>query len=66
MHNRRPLRIASTIGPIETGLLPALEAHEAPGTGATLDRAKQGGIDFVVVGPPDDPAAARCSTAQPT
>ena len=26
MHNRRPLRIASTIGSVETGLLPALEA----------------------------------------
>jgi tungstate transport system substrate-binding protein len=99
MHNRRPLRIASTIGPIETGLLPALEAafarrtavpveHEALGTGAALDRAKRGGIDaviaharaleerfiadgwglgrhpfaandFVLVGPPEDPAGAR-------
>ena len=50
MHNRRPLRIASTIGPVETGLLPALEAtysrrsalpveHDALGTGAALDRA---------------------------
>jgi tungstate transport system substrate-binding protein len=59
MHNRRPLRIASTIGPIETGLLPALEAafarrsavpveHEALGTGAALDRAKRGGIDAVI------------------
>ena len=58
MHNRRPLRIASTIGPIETGLLPALEAafsgrtavpveHDALGTGA-LDRAKRGGIDAVI------------------
>ena len=26
MHNRRPLHLASTIGPVETGLLPALEA----------------------------------------
>jgi tungstate transport system substrate-binding protein len=59
VHNRRPLRIASTIGPIQTGLLPALEAafargtavpveHEALGTGAALDRAKRGGIDVVI------------------
>jgi hypothetical protein len=26
MHNGRPLRLASTIGPIETGVLPTLEA----------------------------------------
>src|SRR5207247_5710642 len=49
MHNRRPFRIASTIGPVETGLLPALEAacsrrsavaveHDA------LERAERGGI----------------------
>ena len=63
MHNPRPLRIASTIGPIETGLLPAVEAafarrtavpveHEALGTGAALDRAKRGGIDLVVAHAP--------------
>jgi tungstate transport system substrate-binding protein len=63
MHNRRPLRIASTIGPIETGLLPALEGayagrtavpveHEALGTGAALDRAKRGGIDIVIAHAP--------------
>ena len=56
MHNRPPLRLASTIGPIETGRLTALEdacsrrtalpiEHEARGTGAALDRAKRGGID---------------------
>jgi ABC-type tungstate transport system permease subunit len=59
MHNRRPLRIATTIGPVETGLLPALEAafsrrtatpveHDALGTGAALERAKRGGIDLVI------------------
>lgn len=63
MHNRRPLRVASTIGPVETGLLPALEGafargtalpieHEALGTGAALDRAKRGGIDLVVAHAP--------------
>src|SRR5262245_16611196 len=63
MHNRRPLRLASTIGPIETGLLPALEAafagrtampleHEALGTGAALERAKRGGIDLVIAHAP--------------
>jgi tungstate transport system substrate-binding protein len=52
MHNRRPLRIATTIGPVETGLLPALEAaysrrsalpveHDALGTGADLTTAFQ-------------------------
>src|SRR5919199_5231586 len=63
MHNRRPLRIASTIGPIETGLLPALEAafsrgtampveHDALGTGAALERAKRGGVDLVIAHAP--------------
>src|SRR3954451_21142244 len=63
MHNRRPLRIASTIGPIETGLLPAPEAtfsrrtaipveHDALGTGAALERAKRGGIDLVIAHAP--------------
>lgn len=63
MHNRRPLHIASTIGPIETGLLPALEAafsrgtatpveHDALGTGAALERAKRGGIDLVIAHAP--------------
>jgi tungstate transport system substrate-binding protein len=63
MHNRRPLRLASTIGPVETGLLPALEGaysgrtavpveHEALGTGAALDRAKRGGIDVVIAHAP--------------
>src|SRR5919199_1631558 len=63
MHNRRPLRIASTIGPIETGLLPALEVafsrgtaipveHAALGTGAALERAKRGGIDIVIAHAP--------------
>jgi len=62
-HSRRPLRIASTIGPIETGLLPALEAafsgrtampveHDALGTGAALERAKRGGIDLVIAHAP--------------
>jgi tungstate transport system substrate-binding protein len=64
MHNRRPLRIATTIGPVETGLLPALEAaysrrnavpveHDALGTGAALDRAKRGGIDLVIAHAPE-------------
>lgn len=64
MHNRRPLRIASTIGPVETGLLPTLEAaysrqsatavqHDALGTGAALDRAKRGGIDLVIAHAPE-------------
>jgi tungstate transport system substrate-binding protein len=68
VHNRRPLRIASTIGPVETGLLPALEAaysrrsalpveHDALGTGAVLERAKRGGIDLVIAHAPE--AAAR-------
>ena len=63
MHGHRPLRIASTIGPIETGLLPALEAafsrrtatpveHEALGTGAALERAKRGSIDVVIAHAP--------------
>jgi tungstate transport system substrate-binding protein len=63
VHNRRPLHIASTIGPIETGLLPALEAafsrgtatpveHDALGTGAALERAKRGGIDLVIAHAP--------------
>jgi tungstate transport system substrate-binding protein len=63
VHNRRPLRLASTIGPIETGLLPALEAgfsrrtampveHDALGSGAALDRAKRGGIDLVIAHAP--------------
>jgi tungstate transport system substrate-binding protein len=63
MHNRRPLHIASTIGPIETGLLPALEAafarrtatpveHDALGTGAALERAKRGGVDLVIAHAP--------------
>jgi tungstate transport system substrate-binding protein len=63
MHNRRPLRLASTIGPVETGLLPALEGafarqtavpveHEALGTGAALERAKRGGIDLVIAHAP--------------
>ena len=63
MHNRRPLRLASTIGPIETGLLPTLEAafsrqtaipieHVALGTGAALERAKRGGIDLVIAHAP--------------
>lgn len=93
----RPLLIASTIGPIETGLLPELERryqaatgrvvrHVAAGTGQALDIARQGRVDlvlahapalerefiadgyglrrvevmandFVLVGPPDDPAS---------
>jgi ABC-type tungstate transport system permease subunit len=55
MHSRRPLRIATRIGPVETGLLTALEAsysrqsalpveHDALGTGAALERAKGGGF----------------------
>jgi tungstate transport system substrate-binding protein len=64
MHNRRPLRMAGTIGPVETGLLPALESafsrrtatpveHDALGTGAALDRAKRGGIDLVIAHAPE-------------
>jgi tungstate transport system substrate-binding protein len=64
MHNRRPLRIATTIGPVETGLLPALEAaysrrsalpieHDALGTGAALERAKRGGVDLVIAHAPE-------------
>jgi tungstate transport system substrate-binding protein len=60
---RRPLRLASTIGPIETGLLPALEAafsarvavpveHEALGSGAAPDRDRRGGIDVVIAHAP--------------
>jgi tungstate transport system substrate-binding protein len=63
MHNRRPLRIATTIGPVETGLSPALEGafsrrtatpveHDALGTGAALERAKRGGIDLVIAHAP--------------
>lgn len=58
-----PLRITSTIGPVESGLLPALErcftaacgiavAHEALGSGAALERAKTGGVDLVIAHAP--------------
>lgn len=57
------IRIASTIGPVESGLLPELErryavaagvevAHEALGSGAALERAKGGGVDLVIAHAP--------------
>jgi len=102
MHDRRPLRIASAIAPIDAGLLTALESvftrrtsivvkREVLAAGAALDLAKRGGIDavishtpileerfvaggwglgrypfaaidFLIVGPADDPARAHDST----
>jgi tungstate transport system substrate-binding protein len=93
------LLMASTIGPIDSGIVTALEdgfeketgirvRHVGAGTGAALDMAKRGGIDlvlvharsleekfvqdgfgteridlmyndFVIVGPPEDPAGIR-------
>jgi len=93
------LLLASTIGPIDAGIVADLEAafekesgirvrHVGAGTGATLDMARKGGFDivlvhakaleekfvadgfgtkrisvmyndFVIVGPPDDPAGIK-------
>lgn len=60
---RQILRIACTIGPVESGLLPELERHftaqsgtatehEALGSGAALERARAGGIDLVIAHAP--------------
>lgn len=59
----RPILVASTIGPIETGLLPELERlyrtgtgravrHIAAGTGQALDIARQGRVDLVLAHAP--------------
>src|SRR5690625_504904 len=61
---KEPLRIACTIGPVESGLLPALVRrftalsripvdYEALGSGAALERAREGGIDLVIAHAPD-------------
>ena len=54
------IRISSTIGPIEAGIVPLLAqtyekktdvtiSYEGAGTGATLEKAKKGGFDMVIV-----------------
>jgi len=54
------VKLSSTIGPVDSGLLPLLTktyeektgvkvTYEAAGTGATLEKAKGGGFDMVVV-----------------
>ncbi|HEX7118804.1 MAG TPA: substrate-binding domain-containing protein [Longimicrobiales bacterium] len=61
--HQQTLRIACTIGPVESGLLPELERrftarsgtpveHEALGSGAALERARAGGIDLVIAHAP--------------
>lgn len=58
------LRLFSTIGPVEAGLIPALERaylreigtpidRTAMGSGAALDRAKDGGADVLVTHAPE-------------
>lgn len=60
----KPLLLASTIGPVETGLLPALEEafhaetgilvrHIAAGSGQALDIAREGRADLVLVHAPE-------------
>lgn len=56
----KQLRISSTIGPVEAGIIPLLAetftkqtgidvSYEKAGTGATLEKAKTGNFDLVVV-----------------
>lgn len=63
MLRRGVLRIACTIGPVESGLLPELGRrfgarsgirveYEALGSGAALERARRGGIDLVIAHAP--------------